>query len=122
MVVSIVTSAGQIAVRIERPIADRDDDMANRSGGRDRRQVRARAVLVDGTAVLQTRLVGAEGCGQESRLFQQLRRAAIRFSRRFELAGEQPIEVVNGAAKPAQMIVQREHLRDERRTDVKRRR
>ena len=66
--------------------------------------------------------VGAEGCGQESRLLQQLRRAAIRFSRRFELAGEQPIEVVNRSAKPAQMIVEREHLRDERRADMKRRR
>ena len=41
-----------VAVRIERPIADRDDDMPNRFGTRDGRQVDARAMLVDRAAVV----------------------------------------------------------------------
>ena len=78
-------------------------------------------VLIDAPAVDQPRLVAAKRRRQETRLLEQLRSAAIRLGGWLELAGQQSIEVVDRAAETADVIVERQHLGDERRADVERR-
>ena len=51
-------------------------------------------------------------------MFEQLRRATIRLRGWRELAGQQSIEVVDGAPETTDVIVKREHLGHERRPDM----
>jgi hypothetical protein len=55
-------------------------------------------------------------------LFEELECPAIRLGGGLELAGQQSIEVINRAPETAEVIVQREHLGDQRRPDVEWRR
>ncbi len=110
------------AFRIRQPIADGDRHAPHRIGRGRRDQITPQGVLVAAAAIEQARFVAPKRRHEKARLVQQLRGAPVRLGRRLELAAQQPVEIIHGAVQPADLIVEADHLGDEGRTHVKRRR
>lgn len=58
-------------------------------------------MLVEQVGVAQPGFVAMESGGEEARLLEQLRGALVRVGGRLELAGQQAVEVADGAVQPA---------------------
>ena len=82
---------------------------------------RAKRVLVQATCVRHAPLVGAERGRKEQGLAQHALRTPVGGRARLELAGQQAFEVVDAALMAPQLVVQLEHLAEERRAQVERR-
>ena len=113
---------GPQALGIGEPVAHRDDHPAHRLGRGRRQEALPQAVLVHAAAVGQARFVAPKRRGEKPRLIEQLQRAPIRFGGGLELRVQQALEVVQGAVLAAHVIVEREHLGQQCRAQVKRRR
>ena len=107
--------------RLGDAVADRNDDarVLELDAGID--EPRAKRVLVQATCVRHAPLVGAERGRKEQGLAQHALRTPVGGRARLELAGQQAFEVADAALMAPQLVVQLEHLAEERRAQVERR-
>jgi hypothetical protein len=111
---------GREAVRIGDPVADGDDDVCQRSCGSRRKEMRAEPMLVDRIDRLEPPFVGTKRRGQKPGLLEQTYCAAIVVS--LEARGEQFLESLDRLPLATKLVVEPQHLGDQARPDVERRR
>ena len=110
--------SGPESASLHQPVSHRDDDAAIPRGQVRLDQPVTERMLVTRVRLPHAALVRSKRGNEEPRLAQHALGTAIDPGARLELRREQPLEVVHLPPPPPQLVVELEHLADERRPQV----